>query len=83
MAYCVLQVTYSNICMETLRLLIVHVYNNSKLLQLTTRGTSVNINIPVTSSVISSLAITDGLALITPSHWITLPSSVVLNCEIV
>ena len=69
--------------METLRVLIVHVYNNSELLQLTTRGTHVNIYIPVTSSVISSLAIIDGLTLITTSHWITLPSSVVFNCEIV
>ena len=38
--------------------------------------------IPVTSSVILPLAITDGLALITTSHSITLPSSVVFSCEI-
>ena len=37
---------------------------------------------PVTSSVILSVAITDGLVLITTLHWITLPSSVALNCEI-
>ena len=39
--------------------------------------------LPVTSSVVLSLAITDGLALITTPHWITLPSSVVFNCEVV
>ena len=39
--------------------------------------------LPVTSSVILSLAITDGLVLITTSHWIALPSSVVFNCVIV
>ena len=38
---------------------------------------------PVTSSVLLPLAITGELALITTSHWITLPSSLVLNCEIV
>ena len=36
--------------------------------------------LPVTSSLILSVAVT---VLITTSHWITLPSSVVLNCEIV
>jgi len=43
----------------------------------------IRINIPITSSVILSLAITDGLVLMTTSHWIIVPSSVVLNCEIV
>ena len=39
--------------------------------------------LPVTFSVILSLAITGGLALITAtSHWITVPLSFVLNCEI-
>ena len=39
--------------------------------------------IPVISSVTTPLSVTDGLALITTSHWITLPSSFVLNREIV
>ena len=42
-----------------------------------------SIYVPVTSSVILSSAITSGSALIITSHWIILPSSVVLNCEIV
>ena len=52
-------------------------------IKLTTKAQNCSDYLPVTSSVILLLAITGGFVLITTSHWITLPSSVVFNCEIV
>ena len=49
----------------------------------TTKAQSRSDYLPVTSNMILLLAVTDGFVLITTSHWITLPSSVILNCEIV